>query len=106
MARTRDPRAETREALVRETFELSREIGYAHVLAEHFNRPDPALAWLGLKERDASLREWWDGARERMYESYVEQAPGMSNEELARSREAYREAAAAIHGTQRPAGMQ
>jgi hypothetical protein len=88
-------RAERREELIAETFELSREIGYAHFLAENFDRPDPALVRLGPEERKTFLREWWDAARERMYESYREQVAGLSNEELARNREAYQEAMAA-----------
>ena len=59
-------RAERREELIRQTFELSREIGYAHFLAENFDRPDPALVRLGPQEREAFLRDWWDAARERL----------------------------------------
>ena len=84
-------RAERREQLIQETFELSREIGYAHFLAENFDRPDPALVRLNPEERKAFLRQWWDGARERMYASYLEQVTGQSNEELARNLEAYRQ---------------
>jgi hypothetical protein len=88
----RDPalRAQRRAELIQETFELSREIGYAHFRAEHFDRPDPALVRLGPEEREAFLREWWDGARQRMYESYREQVASLNNEQLARSREAYK----------------
>lgn len=91
--------AERREELIQETFELSREIGYAHFRAENFNRPDPALVRLGSEARQTFLREWWDGARERMYQSYREQVAGLSYEELARNREAYKEAMAADGGT-------
>lgn len=84
--------AQRREELIQETFELSREIGYAHFLAENFDRPDPALVRLNPAEREAFLRQWWDAARERMYESYREQVAGLSNEELASNREAYKEA--------------
>lgn len=80
---------ERREELVRETFELSREIGYARFLAENFHRPDPALTRLNPPEREAFLRQWWDTARERMYASYREQVAEQSNEELARNKEAY-----------------
>jgi hypothetical protein len=82
----------TREELIRETFELSREIGYAHFLAENVDRPDPALVRLGRTEREAFLRQWWDGAREKMRESYLEQTAGMSIEELERSKAACEEA--------------
>jgi hypothetical protein len=101
MARVNDPGEEIREALIRETFELSREIGYTHFLAENVNRPDPALVRLGREERGAFLREWWDGARARMFEGYVEQVAGMSNEELASNREAYSKAVVAGRGTLR-----
>jgi len=84
-------RAQRRQELIEDTFEASREIGYQHFLAENFNRPDPELVRLGPEEREAFLRKWWDGARERMYESYLEQVAGLSNEELARNREAYRQ---------------
>ncbi len=94
-------RAEIREELIKETFELSREIGYAHFLAEDFGRPDPTLVRLGREEREAFLRQWWDGARERVYESYLGQVAGMSNEELARSREAYNEAMVGVRGALR-----
>jgi hypothetical protein len=93
-------RTEAREKPTRETFELSREVGYAHFLAENFHRPDPALVRLGPEERKEFLREWWDGARERMYESYREQVAGMSNDVLARNREAYKEFLAAAGGRQ------
>jgi hypothetical protein len=82
--------AERREELIRETFELSREIGYAHFRAENFDRHDPALVRLNPQEREAFLRQWWDGARERMYESYREQVAGLSNEELDRNRAEYK----------------
>jgi hypothetical protein len=82
--------AERREELIRETFELSREIGYAHFRAENFDRPDSALVRLNPQEREAFLRQWWDGARERMYESYREQVAGLSNEELDRNRAEYK----------------
>lgn len=85
-------RAQRREELIQETFELSREIGYAHFLAENFDRPDPELVRLNPEERRAFLRQWWDAARERMFESYREQVASLSNEELARNREAYKEA--------------
>lgn len=83
-------RAQRREELIQETFELSQEIGYAHFLAENFDRPDPSLVRLNPEERETFLRQWWDGARERMYASYLEQVAGLSNEELARNREAYK----------------
>jgi hypothetical protein len=51
-------RAERREKLIEETFELSWEIGYAHFLAENFHRPDPALARLNPPERETFLRQW------------------------------------------------
>jgi hypothetical protein len=82
-------RAERREKLIEETFELSREIGYAHFLAENFHRPDPALTRLNPPEREAFLRQWWDAARQAMYTSYREQVAEISNEELARNKEAY-----------------
>ncbi|HEY7328608.1 MAG TPA: DUF4313 domain-containing protein [Gemmataceae bacterium] len=84
-------RVQRRQEMIQETFELSREIGYHHFLAENFDRPDPVLVRLGPEERKAFLRQWWDAARERMYESYCEQVAGLSNEELARNREAYRQ---------------
>ena len=84
-------RTQRREELIRETLELSREIGYAHFRAENFDRPDPALVRLNPQERETFLRQWWDAARERMYTSYLEQVAGLSNEELARNREAYRQ---------------
>jgi hypothetical protein len=104
-------RAERREELIQETFDLSRKIGYAHFRAENFDRPDPALVRLSPPEREAFLQEWWDAARERMYASYLEQVAGLSNEALARNREAYQEAMAAGSSTgnsektpDRPAG--
>ena len=81
-----------REEMIRETFELSREIGYAQFRAENFDRPDPALVRLNPEERETFLRQWWNAARERMYASYLEQVAGLSDEELARNREAYKEA--------------
>jgi len=84
-------RAQRREELIQETFELSRQIGFAHFLAENFDRPDPALVRLNPEERKAFLRQWWDGASERMYASYLEQVAGMSDEVLARNKETYQE---------------
>lgn len=83
-------RAERREELIQETFKLSQKIGYAHFRAENFDRPDPALVRLNPQERETFLRQWWETARERMYASNLEQVAGLSNEELARNREAYK----------------
>src|SRR5262249_53350374 len=88
-------RAEMREELIRETFELSREIGYVHFLAQNFDRPDPTLVRLVPEERKEFLRNWWDAAREEMYESYGDQISDLTNEALARNREGYKEAMAA-----------
>ncbi len=74
--------AKLREELIRETFELSREIGYRHFLAENFDRPDPVLVKLNPEERTAFLRDWWDGARDRMYEGYRKQVAGYSVSDL------------------------
>lgn len=65
-----------RDALIRETFELSREIGYHRFLAENFHRADPVLTALNPEERKAFLRRWWDAARDRMYEGFREQVAG------------------------------
>jgi hypothetical protein len=81
--------AQRREELIQETFKLSQEIGYAHFRAENFDRPDPARVRLNPQERETFLRQWWGAARERMYASYLEQVAGLSNEDLARNREAY-----------------
>ena len=97
-------RAERREALIEETFELSREIGYRHFRAENLDRLDPVLVRLNPPEREAFLRQWWDAARERMYASYREQVAGLTNEELARNAEAYRKKVQA--GTQTKDGYE
>jgi hypothetical protein len=81
---------ETREKLIRESFELSREVGYAQFLAENFDRPDPALQRLGPEERKAFLRQWRAGARDRMYESYLERVATMSNDDLERNKKVYK----------------
>ncbi len=85
-----DLREQKREELIQETFELSRQVGYAHFRAENFDRPDPALVRLGPEEREAFLRQWWDAARDRTYTSYREQVAGLSNEELASNRDVYK----------------
>ena len=90
---------EDRETLIRETFELSHEIGYGNFLAENFGRADPTLLRLGPKERIAFLRQWWDAASDRMHESYLGQVAGMSNEDLARNRQAYKEIIATADST-------
>jgi hypothetical protein len=79
----------TRDQLVRETFEMSREIGYRNFLDENFNRPDPALIRLNPDERRAFLREWWDAARDRMFESYRAQVSGYGVDELIEMRKGY-----------------
>src|SRR5262245_1286956 len=88
--------AQTRDGLIREMFEMSREIGYAHFLKENFDRPDPVLVRLNAEERKAFLREWWDAARDRMYESYRELTAGWSDRDLAMQREALKEAVASL----------
>jgi hypothetical protein len=85
-------RADRREQLIQETFELSRQIGYPHFRAENFDRAAPTLVRLNPPEREAFLRQWWDAARGRMYESYLEQVAGMSNELLEVNRKAYKQA--------------
>jgi hypothetical protein len=85
-----DLRAQRREELIGETFELSRQVGYSHFRAENFDRPDPALVRLGPEKREALLRQWWDASRDRMYASYREQVAGLSNEELASNRDQYK----------------
>jgi hypothetical protein len=95
-------RAERRDGLIQETFELSRKIGFAHFLAENFNRPDPVLVRLGPEEREVFLRDWWDAARERLFESYREQVAGMTDEDLARSNEAYQNVIAAANRADSP----
>lgn len=78
-----------RETLILETFELSREVGFQHFLKENFNRPDPVLMKLAPEERKAFLRDWWDGARDRMYEGYLQQVSAYGVNELLSMREAY-----------------
>ncbi len=92
-------KAHIREELIEQTFELSREIGFVRFLAENVHRSDPALLRLAPEEREAFLREWWDGARERMFESYREQVAGTSDEELRSTQQAYREAMATLAGS-------
>jgi hypothetical protein len=80
---------ESRKKLILEAFELSREIGYQKFLADNFDRPDPALLKLNPGERTAFLREWWDGARDRMYEDYRELVAGLSLSRLLELRQDY-----------------
>jgi hypothetical protein len=83
------PPNRTREQLVLETFELSREIGYQHFLAKNFNRDDPALTRLNPEVRTAFLRNWWDAARDQMYQEYRQQVAGLGVRELLDWREGY-----------------
>jgi len=78
-----------REKLVLEAFELSREIGYQRFLAENFHRADPVLTALKPEERKAFLRNWWDAARDRMYEGYRELVAGYGVSQLLDMRDAY-----------------
>ena len=85
-----------REKLILETFELSQNIGFRHFLAQNFNRDDPALTRLNLEERTAFLREWWDAARDRMYQEYRDQVAGLSFFDLLGRRQDYIEMSNAI----------
>jgi len=88
-----------RETLIRATFELSREIGFRHFLAENFHRADPVLTALRPDQRTAFLRDWWDAARERMFESYREQVAGYGVKDLLAMREAYLDALGLLPGS-------
>jgi Domain of unknown function (DUF4313) len=78
-----------RDKLILETFELSREIGYQYFLAKDFNRDDPVLTRLNPEERTAFLRDWWDEARDEMYQGYCEQVANLSVRDLLNWREDY-----------------
>jgi hypothetical protein len=78
-----------KEKLILENFELSREIGFQHFLAKEFSRDDPVLTKLNSEERKAFLRDWWDAARDRMWEGFKQQVAGMSVSDLLTQREGY-----------------
>jgi hypothetical protein len=78
-----------REELVRENFELSREIGYQNFLATNVNRDDPVLVKLNPEERITFLRNWWDAARERMFDDFKEMVANMNMSDLLSQRESY-----------------
>jgi hypothetical protein len=78
-----------RETLILETFELSREIGYRHFLAENLHRPDPVLSQLNIEEREAFLRTYWDGHRDRMFAGYQEKVSEYSVNALLDTRDYY-----------------
>ena len=78
-----------RETLILETFELSREIGYRHFLAENLHRPDPVLSQLNIEEREAFWRTYWDGQRDRMFVGYQEKVSEYSVNALLDTRDYY-----------------
>jgi hypothetical protein len=71
-----------RDELIRETFELSHELGFQHFLVKNVNRDDPVLAKMNPEERTAFLRKWWDATRDQMYQEYREQVAGRSDWDL------------------------
>jgi hypothetical protein len=78
-----------RETLILETFELSREIGYRHFLAENLHRPDPVLSQLNIEEREAFWQKYWDGQRDRMFSGFQQKVSGYSESELLGTRDYY-----------------
>jgi hypothetical protein len=76
-----------REALLRETHQLNRELGYAGFRAQYFNDPDAIEEWPDPATRERELRAFWDGKAEQAYPSYREQFADVSTDDLATLRD-------------------
>jgi hypothetical protein len=76
-----------REALLRETHQLNRELGYAGFRSQYFNDPDAIEEWPDPATRERELRAFWDGRAEQAYPSYREQFADVSTDDLADMRD-------------------
>jgi hypothetical protein len=72
-----------REALLRITHRLHREIGYAGFRLEYFNDPDAINEWPDPAVRERELRSSWSERAEQAYPSYREKFTDASTEYLA-----------------------
>lgn len=72
-----------REALLRITHRLHREIGYAGFRLEYFNDPDAINEWPDPAVRERELRSFWSERAEQAYPSYREKFTDVSTEYLA-----------------------
>jgi hypothetical protein len=76
-----------REALLRETHRLNRELGYAGFRQEYFNDPDAIEEWPDPATRERELRAFWDSKAEQAYPSYREQFADVRTDDLAEMRD-------------------
>jgi hypothetical protein len=72
-----------REALLRETHRLNRELGYPGFRLEYFNDPDIIEEWPDPATRERELRAFWDSKAEQAYPSYREQFADVRTDDLA-----------------------
>jgi hypothetical protein len=71
-----------REALLRETHRLYREIGYAGFRLEYFNDADVVKEWPDPATRERELRAFWSSKAEQAYPSYREQFADVRSADL------------------------
>jgi hypothetical protein len=74
--------AADRDALLRETYRLSRDIGYAVYRQQFFNDPDAIRKWPDPVVRERELRSWWDDSPEGGFASYSESHADVNVETL------------------------
>ncbi len=61
-----------REALLRETHQLARDLGYVGFRDEYFNDPDLIAEWPDPGVRERELRAFWDSKAEESYAGFRE----------------------------------
>jgi hypothetical protein len=76
-----------REALIRETHRLKREIGYTGFRLQYFNDPDAIKEWPDPAMRERELRSFWDKLGEESYPAYRADAMTLSTKSLAACRD-------------------
>jgi hypothetical protein len=83
-----------REALVRETYRLTREIGYVGFREEFFDDPQVIDKWPDPKIRERELRNFWNDQPEGTFGSFVDSHANESTETLIAYRDYLRRVAA------------
>jgi hypothetical protein len=76
-----------REALLRETHQLNRELGYPGFRLEYFNDPDAIKEWPDPATRERELRAFWDGKAEEAFPSYRDTFADVRTDDLADMRD-------------------
>jgi hypothetical protein len=76
-----------RETLIRETFALYREIGYATFRAEFFADPEAMRHWPDAAEREQQLRAEWRALSEEHFERYRQEKAHASLPQLMAERD-------------------